>query len=79
MESIAKALVLAVQYIADRDDDATEDDDVEMLEKIAFELKRIGKQEREALISAAEELHLPKWPSQIGAQMPRKRRSSLVC
>lgn len=57
---------MAVQYIADRDEHATEDDDVEMLEKIAFVLKRIGKREREALISAAEGLHLPEWPSQIG-------------
>jgi hypothetical protein len=65
METTAKALVMAVQYIADRDEDATEDDDVEMLEQIAFLLKRIGKREREALISASEELNLPEWPSQI--------------
>lgn len=57
---------MAVQYIADRDEHATEDDDVEMLEKIAFVLKRIGERERQALISAAEELQLPEWPSQIG-------------
>ncbi len=66
MGTTAKALVMAVQYIADRDEDATEVDDVEMLEQIAILLKRIGKREREALISAAEELNLPEWPSQIG-------------
>lgn len=57
---------MAVQYIADRDEHATEDDDVEMLEKIAFILKRIGERERRALISAADELQLPEWPAQIG-------------
>ena len=66
METIAKALVMAVQYIADRDENATDDDDVEMLEAIASVLQLVKDQERKALISAADKLHLPEWPTQIG-------------
>jgi hypothetical protein len=66
MSVIAKALVMAVQYVADRNEDNTEDDDVELLERIAAMLQESSKAERKSLLEAARELKLPDWPKQIG-------------
>lgn len=66
MDTLATALVMAVQYIADRDESMTEDDDVDMLESIGRVLQSVGDRERDSLISAAHRLKLPEWPTQIG-------------
>ena len=66
MTVIARALVLAVQYIADRNQDVTEDDDVMMLEHIAALLGNATASEQTLLIEAAQECNLPAWSAQIG-------------
>ncbi len=66
MNTIAKALVLAVQNIADRDNEDSEDDDIDLLDEVAATLKDVTDAERAALIAAANELELPDWPMQIG-------------
>ena len=66
MESIAKALILAVQYINDRSEDHTEDDDAKALEEAASIVQEASAQERQILIKVARELGLHKWAEQIG-------------
>jgi hypothetical protein len=66
MNTIAKALVIAVQYIADRDDEDSEDDDIDLLDEVAALIQEVTEPERAALIAAANELELPDWPMQIG-------------
>jgi hypothetical protein len=66
MTTISEALVLAVQYIADRDESSTEDDDAEMLERLAALLQNANEKERSSLLKAAKDLNLPEWPGQIG-------------
>lgn len=66
MNTIAKALVIAVQYIADRDDEDSEDDDIDLLDEVAEMIQGVSDAERAALIAAANELELPDWPMQIG-------------
>ena len=66
MESIAKALILAVQYINDRGEDHTPDDDAKALEEAASVVQEATPQEKETLIKVARELGLEKWPEQIG-------------
>lgn len=66
MDAIAKALVLSVQYIADKEDESTEDDDVRLLEEVAHVLSQATATEKESLIRAAAGLGFPEWPEQIG-------------
>ena len=66
MNTIAKALVTAVQYIAERDDEDSEDDDIDLLEEVAVMLQDVSEDERKALIAASIELGLPDWPMQAG-------------
>ena len=66
MDLIAKAVVLAVQYIADKRDESTEDNDLALLEQVAHVLSQATATEKEALIRAAGELGLPEWPEQVG-------------
>jgi len=66
VECIAKALVIAVQYIADRDANHDEDSDVEQLESIAAILSEASISERRTLREASRELGLQDWPEQIG-------------
>ena len=66
MKNISQALVLAIQYIADRDEEDPEDNDVDFLDEVAEMLQSVSDAERAALIAAANELELPDWPMQIG-------------
>lgn len=66
MITISKALVLAVQHIAVRDESSTTDDDVEMLERIADLLQHVNEVERSSLLNAAIDLNMPDWAAQIG-------------
>ena len=66
MDLIAKAVVLAVQYIADKRDESTEDNDLALLEQVAHVLSQATATEKESLIRAAGELGLPEWPEQVG-------------
>ena len=66
MDVVTKALVLAVQHIADRGADAGEDQDVEMLERLANVLHQATPAERQSLIAAADELGLAAWPKHVG-------------
>jgi hypothetical protein len=66
MEAIAKALVLAVQYINDRSEEHTPDDDAKALEEAASIVQEATAQEKATLIKVARELGLPKWAEQVG-------------
>jgi hypothetical protein len=66
VEAIARALILAVQYINDRSEEHTPDDDVKALEEAASIVQEATPEERETLIKVARELGLQKWPEQIG-------------
>lgn len=66
MDTIARALILAVQYINDRGEDHTEDDDVKALEEAASIVQEATLQEKQTLIKVAGELGLHKWAEQIG-------------
>jgi len=66
VETIAKALILAVQYINDRSVEHTLDDDVRALEDAASIVGKATSQEKAILIKVASELGLPNWPEQIG-------------
>ena len=68
MESIAKALILAVQYIDNRNEETSLDDDARTLEEAASILRDATPYEKETLIKCAHELGLPEWPEQIGIQ-----------
>jgi len=70
MKSIAKALIYAVQYINDRPEDATFDDDVRALEDAASILSEATIQEKKVLVSLAEELGMPDWAKSIGIEIP---------
>ena len=75
MESIAKALVIAVQHLADRDAGHDVDRDVERFEHIAAILSGATAPERRALEAASRDLGLPDWsePEQFGltSEAPR--------
>jgi hypothetical protein len=66
MDTIAKVLVLAVQYIADRNAGQSEDDDIRQLESLSASLSAASTEERQALRAAACELGLLNWSVQIG-------------
>ncbi len=65
-DAIAQALVLAVQYIADRPEGDTLDADVKQLEQAAYLVSQGTQAEKDSLIRAAIELGLPEWPMKIG-------------
>lgn len=64
MDVMAKALVLAVQHIADRDGD--EDQDMAMLERLAALLQNATPEERKSLVDTANLLGLQEWAEQLG-------------
>jgi hypothetical protein len=66
MEAIAKALIIAVQYIADRGEENTLDDDVRALEDAASIVGKATLEEKEMLRRVACDLGLPNWPEEIG-------------
>ncbi|MBI5759671.1 MAG: hypothetical protein HZA46_14225 [Planctomycetales bacterium] len=66
MQTIARTLILAVQYIADRVNDSTEEDDVKQLEQAAHSLAGATQAEKELLVNVAMDLGFPEWPKQIG-------------
>lgn len=66
MDTLAKSLVLAVQYIADRDEEDSFDDDIQQLELVASLLKGMTDAERQALERAAHSLGLLQWPIEMG-------------
>ena len=66
MEHLAEALILTAQYIEERPDDATADDDVKQLEGIAYILKRCTEEEKRVLVKVAHQIGLPNWPHEIG-------------
>ena len=66
-DSIAKALILAIQYISTRPTERdTLDDNCKMLEGAAYYIRHATPAEKEMLIRVASELGLPEWPKQIG-------------
>lgn len=66
MERLAEALIRAVQYIADRTDDCTTDDDVKQLEDTAYLVSQCTEEEKGLLIKVANEIGFPEWPQHIG-------------
>jgi hypothetical protein len=66
MHTLARAVILATQYLAKRDDGCSEDDDMRKLEEIAQVLSQATPSEKGALIDVTRELGLPEWPHQIG-------------
>ena len=66
MKAIAKALVLASQYIQVRGPDYDDHDDLNQLEEIAFLLRDATPAEIKTLVDAAQELGFPNWPIEIG-------------
>ncbi|SEI14212.1 hypothetical protein SAMN05660691_04180 [Rheinheimera pacifica] len=70
MESISKALVLAIQYLGSErnDEDFTEDDDLKVVEDMAAIIQGASENERLTLIRVARELGLNEWASNIGIE-----------
>jgi hypothetical protein len=66
MEAIAKALVIATQFVATRTPEMTDDDDAQALEDVAFILRSASPAERLSLISAAEQMGLSTWAGEMG-------------
>jgi hypothetical protein len=57
-----------VQYINDRSEQHTADDDVRALEDAASSLAEAAPQEKEILSRVARQLGLPEWPEEIGIE-----------
>ncbi|NRQ43833.1 hypothetical protein HRH59_14895 [Rheinheimera sp. YQF-2] len=70
MESISKALVLAIQYLGSErnDEDFTEDDDLKVVEDMAAIIQGASENEKLTLIRVARELGLNEWASNIGIE-----------
>ena len=66
MDTLAKAVVIAIQYIASRDAGANEDDDVRKIEGIAAILKDASVDEKMALVEAPRILGFPEFPEHLG-------------
>ncbi|MET0289875.1 MAG: hypothetical protein ABW178_09645 [Pseudoxanthomonas sp.] len=66
MEALAKALVLAVSYIEQRNARHIEDHDVQALEEIASILSDASDHERKAFTRAAILSGMPELPTQLG-------------
>ncbi|MDQ8192731.1 hypothetical protein, partial [Roseibacillus persicicus] len=68
MDSISKALVLAVQYIgSDRSDDThSEDDDLSLAEELASLIQESSEEEQKALMKVADEMGLKEWSAEFG-------------
>ncbi len=66
MERLAEALIRAVQYIDDRTDECTADDDVKQLEDAAYLIGQCTEEEKQMLIRVANEIGLPEWPRHVG-------------
>jgi len=70
MDMLAKALVLAVGYIEQRDSSFTKDDDVQALEGIAAVIAGASEGERQSFIDAAAVLGTSGLPEQLGLVSP---------
>jgi len=70
MENIAKALVLAIQYLGTErnDNEFTEDDDLKIVEEVALIIQEATEQEKKTLIKASKEFGLDAWADQIGIE-----------
>ena len=66
MDMLAKALVLAVRYIEQRNSSFTEDNDVQALEEIASMIASASEAERQAFINAAVVLDASELLEQLG-------------
>ncbi|WP_156458401.1 hypothetical protein [Rhodanobacter sp. Root627] len=67
---LAKALVLAVIYIEQRNSSCTEDNDVRVLEEIASMIAGASEDERQSFIDAAAVLGASELPEQLGLVSP---------
>lgn len=70
MENIAKALILAIQYLgADRNDEEyTEEDDLKIVEEAASIVQEASEEEKAVLVRVSKEMGLDEWASQIGIE-----------
>ena len=70
MENIARALIIAIQYLGvDRNDaDYTEEDDLKVVEQTASILQGASEEEKKLLISVAKQLGLNEWAGHIGIE-----------
>ena len=70
MESIARSLIIAVQYLgADRNDEEfTEEDDIKIVEEVASIIQGASQEEKAVLVKISKELGLDKWANQIGIE-----------
>lgn len=72
MELLAEALIRAAQYISDRTEEHTADDDVKQLEDIAYLVSRCTDEEKRMLIKVAHDIGIPEWPREIGIEVDGK-------
>lgn len=64
---VCEALVHATQYLATRDgEEHTVEDDVRILEHVAFYLTEASPAERELLLQVAADLGLDDWATNLG-------------
>ena len=70
MENIAKALVLAIQYLGveRNDEEYTEEDDLKIIEKAASIVQEASEEEKAVLVKVSKELGLGDWANQIGIE-----------
>lgn len=70
MENIAKALILAIQYLgAERNDEEyTEEDDLKIVEEAASIVQEASQEEKAVLVRVSKDLGLDEWASQIGIE-----------
>lgn len=71
MDSLSRALVIAIQYLgSDRNDaEFTEDDDLKIVEEVASIIQSASVDEKAALVKAAKALGLTGWAEQIGISL----------
>ena len=70
MKELCEALIITVQYLGEtrNDEDFTEEDDVKIVEHIAYHLQCASTDEKAALIQTAKSLGLNKLPAEIGLE-----------
>ena len=70
MDSISKALVIAIHYLGTErnDEEYTEDDDLKIVEQAASIIQGASTQEKQSLIEAAKELGLRNWINDTGIE-----------
>ncbi len=70
MDSISKALVIAIHYLGTErnDEEYTEDDDLKIVEQAASIIQGASTQEKQSLIEATKELGLRNWINDMGIE-----------